>query len=232
LPSSTHMPARHINATYHEHDLRLVGRHPLEGKLQIYHDGTWGTICDDNWDMRDAQVACRQLGLGDVADAMISYYSDDYFDIFSYTFDWESDGGLQEHLPTFMDEVRCSGSEVRLAHCAFSGWNVEDCGHFEDVAIRCKGVNVARMALLTVSFGCATVIVSLASFTIAVLAFMRVLKVQQKLAPRIPADAPATIALKPPADEASATELETSSEVPSTMSRLRFQSDEAYSPLL
>jgi len=48
-------------------DLRLV-RGSLtnasftSGRLEIYINGQWGTVCDDFWDSANSDVACRQLG--------------------------------------------------------------------------------------------------------------------------------------------------------------------------
>lgn len=111
-----------------------------------------------------------------------------------------------EKMRTFMDEVRCSGSELRLADCAFRGWAVEDCGHWQDIAIRCKGIDVRQavyhMEFVSISFGCFSTTVSVASFFLAVLALLRVLRVERTISPSRPEDAPPTIAMHAPAEAA------------------------------
>ena len=47
--------------------VRLVdGDLPYQGRLEVYHNGEWGTVCDDDFENVDATVACRSINSGSV----------------------------------------------------------------------------------------------------------------------------------------------------------------------
>uniref|UniRef100_A0A8C5PQC0 SRCR domain-containing protein n=1 Tax=Leptobrachium leishanense TaxID=445787 RepID=A0A8C5PQC0_9ANUR len=107
----------------HEYDrLRLIGgQNNCSGRVEIFYQGVWGTVCDDSWDMNDAEVVCRQLGCGSaqaaVGEAMFGYGKG----------------------PIWMDEVNCKGNEEALHDCSSLPWNTSDCRHKEDAGVSCKG---------------------------------------------------------------------------------------------
>ena len=59
-----------LERVYVDGDVRLVdGLSPLSGRLEVYHDNRWGTVCDDHFNEEEGRVACVQLGftnLGEV----------------------------------------------------------------------------------------------------------------------------------------------------------------------
>ena len=103
--------------------LRLAGGATnFEGRLEIFHNGKWGTVCDDRFRDVSAGVACRQLGFtGGVMLPMQSF--------------------PQGSDPIWMDNVTCTGSELGLSECPHAGYGNENCYHFEDVNIACSGPN-------------------------------------------------------------------------------------------
>ena len=88
--------------------------------MELYHNGTWGTICDDGWDINDARVVCRQLGFPDAEAAL----KNSYFG-----------GGTGAIL---LHDLRCAGHESSLFSCRHNGVENHDCNHNEDAGVRCK----------------------------------------------------------------------------------------------
>ncbi|XP_062913390.1 deleted in malignant brain tumors 1 protein-like [Mobula hypostoma] len=102
--------------------LRLSGSDDAcAGRLEIYHDGSWGTVCDDSWDLDDANVVCKQLGCGSaLEDKTILDYCG------------------QGTGVVWLDEVNCSGNEPHLWECPSAPWGQHDCTHKEDVTVKCS----------------------------------------------------------------------------------------------
>ncbi|XP_053376486.1 uncharacterized protein LOC123534263 [Mercenaria mercenaria] len=101
--------------------VRLVnGTHRYEGRLEVYHNGEWGTVCDDGFGTTEARVVCRMLNLPWDA---VHVYSSAYFG--------------QGIFPILLDDVDCTGSEMSLSDCSHPSWGSNNCGHGEDVGVSC-----------------------------------------------------------------------------------------------
>ena len=82
-------------------------------------NGEWGTVCDDDWDLNDATVVCKELGYSRAE----TYFTSSYFG-----------GGTGD---IWLDNVRCSGNEESLNDCAKNTIGEHNCGHDEDAGVRC-----------------------------------------------------------------------------------------------
>ena len=93
---------------------------PYEGRVEIYHAGEWGTVCDDMFASPEADVVCAQLGFGTSTSV--------------------KEGGHygQGSGKIWLDELKCVGTEAGLAECPSAGWRRHNCGHNEDVGVVCS----------------------------------------------------------------------------------------------
>ncbi|XP_056446792.1 lysyl oxidase homolog 3B isoform X3 [Gadus chalcogrammus] len=101
---------------------RLVGypRKHNEGRIEVFYQGEWGTICDDDFSLANAQVLCRQLGF---VSATGWAHSAKY-------------GKGQGKI--WLDNVLCNGGEKSIDACKSRGWGSSDCTHDEDAGVVCK----------------------------------------------------------------------------------------------
>lgn len=102
-------------------DLRLVGGYSrCSGRVEVLHNQQWGTVCNNMWDLMDAEVVCRQVGCGTPLAARFGEPVE------------------KEPGPVWLDEVKCTGTEAALSGCSAKRWGVDYC-HYEHAGVLCSG---------------------------------------------------------------------------------------------
>ena len=111
---------------YHNVYLLLVklvdGSSYNEGRVEVYYNGRWGTVCNDGWNDNYASLVCTQLGLG--SSGSLAYFG----------------AGTGSIL---LDKVICSVNDTVLASCGHYGVGITvECTHNDDVGVKCDGLFV------------------------------------------------------------------------------------------
>ncbi|XP_064597988.1 LOW QUALITY PROTEIN: scavenger receptor cysteine-rich type 1 protein M160-like [Liolophura sinensis] len=103
--------------------VRLVnGASDNEGRVEVFRNGVWGTVCDDDFNQNAAMVVCSMLGFprsGAIAKPQA------YF------------GQASKNTPILLDDVVCHGNEDDLGSCRHRPWGSNNCNHSEDVGVTC-----------------------------------------------------------------------------------------------
>ena len=129
--------------------VRLVGgASPLEGRVEVFFFGQWGTVCNSYWDLVDATVVCHQLGyLGAVGAPT------------SATFGAGSG-------PSWYNNVRCVGTEMNLTECSKSISPLgRACSHSRDAAVMCSSKLYVEYAYIS----CSAVVIAFVQLDVLVL---------------------------------------------------------------
>ena len=91
------------------------------GRVELLHDGKWGTVCNTSWTFQNALVVCKAL----------DFPSAEQF----YTAGTSNPGTGK----IWLNHVACEGTEYTLESCSHDDWNnVAGCTHANDIGVICS----------------------------------------------------------------------------------------------
>lgn len=105
----------------------MNGSNRCSGRVEVLHNQRWGSVRDDNWDLDDAEVVCRQLSCG----MAVATPPRAQFGV--------------GHEPIWLDDVNCTGTEATLSECRAGPWEESNCNHQEDASVVCQGLAQLRL---------------------------------------------------------------------------------------
>lgn len=106
---------------------RLVGGSSInEGRVEVYYNREWGSVCDDSWALDDASMVCRTLGY---RHACAAHHNARF-----------GQGSWQS--PIHLDNMNCPPGASTLSACTHNGWGQHNCGHNEDASAVCCNVDL------------------------------------------------------------------------------------------
>ena len=100
----------------------MDGSSSTEGRVEVFYNGEWGTVCDDDFDKPEADVICRMMGFPGAVSAEVEA-----------TF-----GTGDSNQTILLDDLWCSGYETSIASCSFRRWGSSNCDHDEDAGVVCE----------------------------------------------------------------------------------------------
>lgn len=90
------------------------------GRLEVFYQGVWGTVCDDDFSYADAHVVCQELGFSGTN----TYWGNARYGM--------------GYGPIWLDDVACVGNESSIANCSHNPVGIHNCNHREDVSVSCR----------------------------------------------------------------------------------------------
>lgn len=127
----------------------VVPRSQKSGRLEIWHDGEWGTVCDDEFTDNNAAVVCRSLGFtGGAKYGSASGYGFQFIDKTERINGadkntvYENELGYVGNGRIWLRYAACVGTEQDFFQCPGVAtnprWGAHNCQHYEDVFMKCN----------------------------------------------------------------------------------------------